>query len=569
MGSATHPHLHANLLRKALACLGGVLLTGPWTLHAASYTWDGGGGSSNWSDAANWINDIAPVNDGSADIVLNTNDFYTSVIDGSWSINGLAVMPPTPSSGPLVSLGGGNLSIGAGGIFVGGSSLPRPFNFNLNVRLTANQQWNGIDFSTSLPSVTAGHTLDMNGYELTLSRTSIASEGKVVGNGTIFVDGSLPLLGDLSEFTGNVSMSSSFYYEDLQYGGTITGLNRIGIGANLTVDAQTSGTMQANLAGEFYSVRLIATGTLTLDKAQTYGAETTSFEGGGTLRIGHDEALGAGTSTFVLGNLSDDVDTLEAIGGDRTLNQDLSANFGSTFAIAGTNDLTFRAATLTAGSVDVQEAGTKLRFTSVVVGTSGTFAKQGAGDLEFSGTGNNTLGFDLHIQEGRLLLSKEAGDIAIDTGTVTVDQGASVELLGDEQIDTSVDLTLDGGTFALNGHDETLGALDLESTSFITFGNGDSALSFANSAAEDWTGSFLTIMGYTPGLDTLRFGIDGSGLTALQLSLLRFADYGNAAGQIDANGFVTPDAIPEPGTMALFVLALAVFGLRRFRPRSA
>jgi len=70
---------------------------------------------------------------------------------------------------------------------------------------------------------------------------------------------------------------------------------------------------------------------------------------------------------------------------------------------------------------------------------------------------------------------------------------------------------------------------------------------------QDWNSSTLTILNWTEGVDSLRIGTDGTGFDT-QLSLFRFADYGNAPGQIDANGFVTPVPVPEPSTLAFAIL---------------
>jgi len=80
----------------------------------------------------------------------------------------------------------------------------------------------------------------------------------------------------------------------------------------------------------------------------------------------------------------------------------------------------------------------------------------------------------------------------------------------------------------------------------IDFGNGASALSFANSSGQKWAADNglpipLYLLNYTPGVDSLRFGTTGSGLTKTQLGLLRFADFGDLPGKIDANGYVTPE----------------------------
>jgi len=73
----------------------------------------------------------------------------------------------------------------------------------------------------------------------------------------------------------------------------------------------------------------------------------------------------------------------------------------------------------------------------------------------------------------------------------------------------------------------------------------------------------VTITNFTSGLDTLQFGNSSSALTGTQLSSFRFADYGNVAGQIDLNGFVTP--VPEPGSVALAVCGIVVTAGIHFR----
>jgi hypothetical protein len=69
-------------------------------------------------------------------------------------------------------------------------------------------------------------------------------------------------------------------------------------------------------------------------------------------------------------------------------------------------------------------------------------------------------------------------------------------------------------------------------------------LTFADSHAQNWGGIALRLVHYTPGIDSLRFGTNSSGLTTTQLGLMRFTDFLDVPGRIDANGFVTP--VPPP-----------------------
>jgi autotransporter-associated beta strand protein len=106
-------------------------------------------------------------------------------------------------------------------------------------------------------------------------------------------------------------------------------------------------------------------------------------------------------------------------------------------------------------------------------------------------------------------------------------------------------------TFSTSGFSQKLGPLQLTGPiasvpRTIDFGNGASALAFADSSAQSWLSyesAFipLHIINYTPGVDSLRFGTNASGLTKQQLGQLRFEDQGGVPAKIDANGYVTPD----------------------------
>lgn len=104
-------------------------------------------------------------------------------------------------------------------------------------------------------------------------------------------------------------------------------------------------------------------------------------------------------------------------------------------------------------------------------------------------------------------------------------------------------------TFDADGHSQTLGPLSLTGpytnlVRSLDFGQGASALAFGDSHTQDWGGMILRIENYTPGVDSLRFGTNSGGLTAAQLQLMRFADFLDVPGRIDANGYVTP--VPPP-----------------------
>ena len=238
------------------------------------------------------------------------------------------------------------------------------------------------------------------------------------------------------------------------------------------------------------------------------------------------------------------------------------------------------------GSHAVFSAGTDSAGATYTVNVVGT---QRVGDIHFD-TGFVTLeGGTLALDEGKRLVSALPGVVGrinsdITTyqvgnehsltkykmGTVilggnnsyvgdTIIEGGVLKLGASERIpDTSNLILANGGTdgfidtpatFDTGGFSETLGKLKLTGLSYwiprtIDFGHGSSALRFANSSDQDWEGLTLTIVNFTPGVDSLRFGTDSTGLNEYQLASIVFQDFGNLPAYIDENGYVEP-ALPK------------------------
>jgi len=207
---------------------------------------------------------------------------------------------------------------------------------------------------------------------------------------------------------------------------------------------------------------------------------------------------------------------------------------GSTFAwtinLNGASALTFDGVfNITVGS---SGQGAIVNTNSPVNPNTGLI-KNGSGTLTLGGTAANTF----------------TGVNTLNAGTILA---AKTDALGAGNA-----LIASGGTFNTGGLNQNLGTLDLDGSVALDLGSGASAVSFANSSALDWSTFILNISNWTLGIDTLRFGTDATGLTAGQLALMNFSDLGNLPGQIDANGYVTPASIPEPGTAALLVFGFA------------
>ncbi|MDB6059659.1 MAG: Autotransporter-associated beta strand repeat protein [Verrucomicrobiales bacterium] len=141
------------------------------------------------------------------------------------------------------------------------------------------------------------------------------------------------------------------------------------------------------------------------------------------------------------------------------------------------------------------------------------------------------------------------------SGATTI-EGGVLQLGGNNRLPSTTRLILGNGgtdsltdtppTFATGGFNQNLATLAMTGPTptlarTIDFGNGNSTLQFADSHLEDWSTDTLTITNFTLGQDKLRFGVNGNGLSASQVSQIAFADYANAPGVIDNAGYVLPN----------------------------
>jgi autotransporter-associated beta strand protein len=212
-------------------------------------------------------------------------------------------------------------------------------------------------------------------------------------------------------------------------------------------------------------------------------------------------------------------------------NQTVSAVTNAGGTITGTGTITASAYHFSGGTVNAKLAGNaNLRHTS--------------GTTTIGGTSPNTFVGTISLEGGKIIAAKNA---ALGTGN---------------------NMTMSGNsTFDAGGFSQTFGTLDLAGQATLDFSVGDSTVIFADSSAIDWSNFTLTIVNFTVGSDILKFGADGNGLTQAQLDDIIFADFGNAHGQIDALGNLSPVPVPEPSTMVmgLFGGLGMMFMFRRFR----
>ncbi len=181
--------------------------------------------------------------------------------------------------------------------------------------------------------------------------------------------------------------------------------------------------------------------------------------------------------------------------------------------------------------------------------------KSGDSTLTLNGNTATTRIGSTTISGGILALAKTSGVEALNNAPILLTAGV-LQLGNNEQINNAADLTLNGGTFNLNGFNETLDRLQVSGNSIIDFGNSSSDVVFSDSSTLAWTGA-LTINNWSSSTgETLRFGTTASSLTTAQLNNIQFAGFSRGAG-ISATGFVTPLSASAPVAAVATAAALA------------
>lgn len=127
-----------------LAAMLAILIASMGTVAAATFSWDGGGLDAAWTTAENWTTDVAPPNDGSADIRLPYNAVgYNITVDSAQTLNSLLFQ----NSGSAVRtyvLSGADLAIDneANGIALNVQKSGETVTINCNVALTRSSMQN-------------------------------------------------------------------------------------------------------------------------------------------------------------------------------------------------------------------------------------------------------------------------------------------------------------------------------------------------------------------------------------------------------------------------------------------
>ncbi|MGH7959396.1 MAG: hypothetical protein ACREH8_20630 [Opitutaceae bacterium] len=251
-----------------------VTLASPWA-NGAVFSWDGGGADNNWSTINNWNPDVAPANNGTAEIRLIGTVRPTPSVNTAWSVSKFVYTSLTDAT---FTLGGSALTITATDALTVQDTSFSPQRIN-----------NAISFTSSAPAVHSGNSrtiifggalsssspLVFKGYGSSTIAAEVASGGTVNAptvevSAATATHSSQPVILRLSSPTAIASSATlkltpetgltNYAKADLNFTGTLTVAGLILNGAS-----QPAGTYNASNQPNYFS----GTGSLSVSSGAT------------------------------------------------------------------------------------------------------------------------------------------------------------------------------------------------------------------------------------------------------------------------------------------------------------
>ncbi len=321
--------------------------------------WDGGGANNNWTTAANWDFDLAPVAGEDLQFAGSTrtspnNDFAAATSFASITFN----------SGASAFTVAGNAITLAGAVTNGGTALQR---LNVALAVAATRTVDAASGDLALGGVVSGvGGLTKAGTNiLTLSGANTYSGATTVSAGTL-TNGAAGVIADTSAMTvaSGATWNLANFSETV---GSLAGAGSITLGsATLTCGGDATSTTLSGVISGTGAVAKAGAGTMTLSGANTYTGATT---------------VSAGTLTDgAAGVIADASAVTVSSGATWNLN-----NFNETIgSLAGAGSVSLGTATLTCGGDN-----TSTTYSGVTSG-SGNVTKTGTGTYTLSGTSTMT-----------------------------------------------------------------------------------------------------------------------------------------------------------------------------------
>jgi hypothetical protein len=221
--------------------------------------------TGRWTNGANWQNNTAPLNDGTADITFpnGSSNFSTVTIDAAQSIYSLSITNNNGHNYSFTATTGSTLTIGSGGLSLAASRAD--LGSAVAINLGASQPWD----------IASGSSLYVDGTISGNSHTTLS----LTGTGSLYLNGILDgpsvLLVDNAALTGNMTFTSGMIEGVGSVAGSVT------VGSSRTIAPSYS-----NSDGTFAST-LSFGADLTLASGGTYDCfiKNTTNSGSSTLSI--------------------------------------------------------------------------------------------------------------------------------------------------------------------------------------------------------------------------------------------------------------------------------------------
>lgn len=420
--------------------------------------WDGGGTNSAWGTTTNWVGDVVPDNDGSANVTLTGNVQPNVLLDSAQNINSL-----TGSVNDVdFALSGDDLSLQGGGVVKTGS---KNLIFNNQVIIASNQSWvvedGGLIASSNVVLDGTTVTLDgrggsgvqlngvvsgSGGLVVTGNVASVLTGANTYGGGTAINDGTLSINNNDALGTGTVSLND----------GTLGTDSSLTLGNDVSI---TSGNNTLDTGGNNSSLNGILSGSGNL-----------AVTGGGSLSLTEDNIAYSGTTTVhnatVVGIASDTaLGTGQVVLDDGTLKTEANVALDNNIAIASGN-----------GTIDTE--GNSSTFNGTLSG-SGKLSVEGGGSVSL--TADNS-GFSEWVTVRDASTVGIASDTALGTGLVRLDDG-TLRTDSNVTIGNNINIQAGDGTIDTSGKNSTLDGTVSGFGNLTVTGGGSISLTANNSGS--------------------------------------------------------------------------------------
>ncbi len=413
------------------------------------------------------------------------------------------------------------------------------------------------------------------------SNNVLSTGGITINSGTLDIATFTDAVGTVTLTNGNISgttgvltgtsyaMQNGAVSAILAGSGTLTKTT----GGTVTMSGVNTYTGRTTITAGILSVSTIGDGGVAGNLGAASNAAANLVFGGGTLQ--YTGATASSNRSYTLNNTTSsaiDVTTNNlTISGASTNTTGALTKIGLGILILSGNNLHTGATTITAGTLRLGAADRISNSSALVV--NGTFdmggfnetvaSLSGAGTVTSSASGNMilNLGNATSTTYSGVIQNGSATSLAltkIGTGILTLSGNNSYSgrttitagtiLLGASNVLPNNAVTLGGGILSTGsgaGFSETIGDLTVSTNSSINLGTGVHTFTIANSSANTWSATTLTINGWTgtggiPNTATQGKVMAGlGGLSAAQLAKITFTGY-NSGAVITASGELIP-----------------------------